>query len=118
MAVQQNGNVGPARNMKDLGSSTLPRSGAAKRPQTSFATTKGMTNQTSMSGIAPGTSGTGPDASSPNPADPEPSNRVLRKQPDVLQSKWGMTDADGKGIDNSLGDRVLSEGKLPVDPYV
>lgn len=120
MAVQQSGNVGTKPGMRDRNpSSDLPRAGgAAKRPQTSFPVKGGMVDQTSMTGVSPGATGDGPDASSANVLDPEPSDRVLRKQPTVLTAKWGMTGPDGKGLDVALGKRVIAEGKLPVDPFV
>lgn len=52
--------------MKDRIGSNIARDGAAKRPQTSFATCKGMKDMTAFSGIGPGNPGVGPDASSPN----------------------------------------------------
>lgn len=90
------------------------RSGAAKRPQTSFPTKWGMSDQTKMSGLVGGASnlGTGPDASSPNPLDAEPRVRNLKRQPQVLTAKWGMTDANGKGVDNTIGGKVLGEAIL------
>jgi hypothetical protein len=67
--------------------------GVAKHPQTTFAIHPGMTNQTTMSGLGPGIGGTGPDASSPNPLDPEPRVKNLRRQPVTLAPKWGMKGA-------------------------
>lgn len=90
------------------------RAGAAKRPQGSFATKWGMTDQTKMSGLVGGASnlGTGPDASSPNPLDPEPRVKNLKRQPQALEAKWGMKDANGKGVDNSMAGKVLGEAIL------
>jgi hypothetical protein len=93
-------------------SSDLPRNGAAKRPQTTFAIKDGMKDQTSMSGVSPGANGSGPDASSPNPLDPEPRDKLLKKQGGSLAAAWGMTDGDGDGVDNAIGGRVLDEAVL------
>lgn len=74
------------------------RKGAAKRAQTSFPTKWGMSDQTKLSGIAPsesvgannasGALSGPPDASSPNPLDPEPRVKNLKRQPQVLQPTW------------------------------
>lgn len=89
------------------------RSGAAKHPQTSFPIKWGMTNQTAQGPqIGPVNPGSGPDASSPNPLDPESQVRVLRKQPDTMTSSWGMKDANGNGVDNSMAGKVLGSAIL------
>lgn len=114
------------------------RSGAGKRTQTDYPTKWGMKDQTTMSRVGPGmapggkpdpTYHFGPDASSANPSDPEtPAERgkTLRHQPGgvgamtnngdwvpgKLNAAWGMVDADGKGVDNSVGGRVLGEAIL------
>ncbi len=83
------------------------RSGAAKSPQMSFAQTWGMKDQTAMSGIAPGS--TGPDAAPATPlGDPAPPS-VHQKS---FAASWGMTDADGDGVDNSMSGRVLGDAIL------
>lgn len=93
-----------------------PRSGAAKKTQNSFEDKWGMKDMTTMSGIAPGSPGSGPDASSPNPLDPEPRGKVLQDQP---VAKWDQVNGDGQGLDQNIGGKVIGEailsgaGKLP-----
>ena len=89
-----------------------PRSGAAKHPQTTFPIKGGMKDMveaSKLTGISPAHPGIGPDASSPNPLDPEPRDKDLRRQPKVLASSWGMKDANGNGVNNDLGAKVLDE---------
>lgn len=79
------------------------RGGSAKRAQTSFPDKWGMKDQTKLSGIAPsesigpnnasGALTGAPDASSPNPLDPEPRVKNLKKQSQVLQPSWQMKGA-------------------------
>lgn len=103
------------------------RSGAAKRAQTSFPIHPGMTDRIKGPQAGPSSPGSGPDASSSNPLDPETAaqrGKRLRRQPGAmlpgggswepgtLKSSWGMTDANGKGVDNSIGGKVLSEAIL------
>ena len=83
MATKQSDNVGTTRGMSDQ-TSYDARSGAGKRPQTSFPDKWGMKDMTEFSGAGPSDPGTGPDASSPNPLDPEPRVKELHKQPSVL----------------------------------
>lgn len=104
------------------------RHGAPKTPQTSFEAKWGMRDgdgdamrsddaaDQKLTGL-PSAPGTGPDASSPDPSDPESAaerGKVLRKQPQPgqMKSAWGMVDANGKGVDNSIGGRVLGEAIL------
>ncbi len=83
------------------------RSGAAKSPQTSFPLAHGMKDQTSMSGIGPGS--TGPDAAPANPlANPAPPS-VHQKS---FAASWGAVDADGDGVDNTMAGRVLGDAIL------
>jgi hypothetical protein len=116
MAVQGSGlGKGPDPVMKDQ-TSFNARSGAAKHPQTEFKTKWGMKDQTgSGDGLTGAKSGKGPDASSSNPLDPEsPAERgkVLRRQPSPLKSSWDMKDANGKGVDNTIGPKVIGEAIL------
>ena len=98
MAVKGSGTVARANNpdpaMVDQ-TKYDARSGAAKHAQTSFPTKWGMTDQTKMSGLGPGIGGPNgaPDASSPNPLDPEPRVKNLRRQPVKMEAKWGMKGA-------------------------
>lgn len=103
-------NVATTRGMTDQ-TTYDARSGAAKTPQKSFPTKWGMKDQTAMSGLVGGASdlGTGPDASSPNPLEGEAKVKNLKRQPQTLKTSWGMTDADGRGVDNSMIGKVLGE---------
>lgn len=99
--------------MTDQTSSNIARDGATKRPQTKFPVTHGMVNQTEASklkGISPDSPGFGsaPDASGPGVLDP---SKGLKKFGDVKAS-WGMTDANGDGVNNEAGRQVLSEAAL------
>lgn len=97
-----------------------PRSGAAKHVQTTFPVKSGMTDQTEASKLnaAPAHPGVGPDASSANPLDPEPKDKNLKKQAQILQSSWGMKDANGNGVDNDLGAKVLDEASKLGRPTI
>ena len=95
-----------------------PRAGAAKRTQTTFPVKPGMKDQTDASklrGISPTSPGFShaPDASSPNPLDPSPTAKVLRRQPHEMKSSWGMTDANKQSVNGNLGKAILDEaGRL------
>lgn len=122
MAVQGNGlGRGPDPAMKDQ-TSFDARSGAAKRPQTSFKPSWGMKadgddapgedDSAEDNALTGAKSGKGPDASSPNPTNllsPAERGKSLRKQPNPLKSSWGMKDADGKGVDPDIGGKVIGE---------
>jgi hypothetical protein len=95
------------------------RSGAAKHPQTSFAVKDGMKDQNAPSGvtsaISPVHPGVGPDASAADVLDPQTPaerGRKLRRQPAVLEPKWGAKGGDGQGVDNNIGGKVLGEAIL------
>jgi hypothetical protein len=98
------------------------RSGSAKRIQTEFAQKWGMKDADGSDeskedalNASPSNPGTGPLADSPRPLDlltPEQRGKTLRRQPSPLQSKWGMVDANGKGVDGALGGKVLGEAIL------
>jgi hypothetical protein len=111
MAVKGSGTKPMGPPMQDQTTGYDARSGAAKKPQKTFPLTHGMKDMTKMSGIAPSNPGTGPDASSPNPLDPEPPIKRMVRQPATLEAKWGMKTGDGKGLDNS-GPAVMSEAVL------
>ena len=103
----------------DDGASQIdPRAGAAKRTQTSFPVKPGMKDQTEVSklrGISPTSPGFShaPDASSPNPLDPEPGMKELHRQPGELKSTWGMLDANKQSVNGNLGKAILDEaGRL------
>jgi hypothetical protein len=108
MAYQGKSNSATKPGMKDQTDSNIARSGAAKRVQTKFPVKDGMKDMTTMS-AGPKNPGSGPDASSPNPLDPEPQAKTLRRQPQVLKSSWGMKGAGGKAIDTDIGPKVLAE---------
>ena len=114
MAQQGSGlGAGPDPKMQDRVTSSPidPRSGTAKHPQTTFADTFGMKDQTKMSGVGGG--GTGPDASSPNPLDPEPQVKLLHRQPGTLKANPGTPiDGDGDGLDEDIGGKVIGEAIL------
>lgn len=97
--------------MQDRTSSNVARDGAAKSPQKSFPTTHGMRSRI---GEVTGVKGAGPsgapDASSPNPLDPEAISKGFSKSP----AAWGMRDANKQSVNHSLGDKVLSEAQLSV----
>jgi len=109
------------------------RSGAAKRPQTSFPVKEGMKDQNAPSGvtsaICPIHPGVGPDASAADVMDPETPaerGRTLRRQPGgvgaqtsngdwvdgKLNSSWGMKGGDGQGVDPDMSGKVLGEAIL------
>jgi hypothetical protein len=95
------------------------RSGAPKKPQTTFAVKDGMKDQNAPSGvtsaIAPIHPAVGPDASAADVMDPEtPAQRgkTLRRQPTVLEAKWGMKGGDGQDVDPNLAGKVLGEAIL------
>ena len=73
------------------------RSGAPKHALKSFDTKWGMKDRTMLSGNTAGLVAsdpkTGPDASSPNPLDPEPRVKELKRQPTVLSTSWGTKGA-------------------------
>ena len=121
MAVQGSGlGKGPDSGaMKDQ-TSYDARSGAAKKTQTSFGQKWGMRDRIKFDGAGPTNPGSGPDASSPNPLDPEPRGKVLRRQPTAgnARTPWGQRGAasdmsssqqSGKTLDPSLSGRVLGE---------
>jgi hypothetical protein len=90
----------------------IARDGAAKNPQTSFPVKETMKDMTTLSGVAPANPGTGPDASSPNPLDAEPREKLLKKQGSVLAPAWDMKDGMGEGLDDTIGGAVMDEGEL------
>lgn len=103
--------------MKDQ-SSFNARDGAAKKPQTSFQIHPGMTDQQrAMAGVSPANPGDGPVADGPKAYDPLSASergKTLRRQPQegAMRSSWDMKGADGKGLDNSIGGKVLGEAIL------
>lgn len=93
------------------------RAGAAKQTQKSFETKWGMKdpdgNDETNEAVGPVNPGSGPDASSGNPLDPQSvADRGKRRAPADMKTPWGMTGADGKGLDNSIGGRVIGEAIL------
>lgn len=113
MAVQGSGlGKGPDGSVMKDQTSFNARSGAAKHPQTSFPTKWGMKDQTGMNGAGPGNPGKGPDASSGNPSDPESAGERGKKVDSNFKASWGMRDADGKGVDQALGGRVMAEAVI------
>src|SRR5674476_774203 len=93
--------------------------GVPKHPQTSFAIHEGMKDQNAPSGVTSAVSpihpGVGPDASMADVLDPYTSaerGRVLRRQPVVLETKWGAKGGDGQSLDPNLGGKVLGEAIL------
>lgn len=124
MAVKGSGTVARSNNpdpaMEDRSASTAfgGRNGAAKKTQTSFPDKWGMKDMNKESGVTSGidpNSGAWanpPDASSPNPLDTEPKSKDLKKQAAILTSSWGMTDANGRGVDPNIGGKVLGEAIL------
>ena len=73
------------------------RSGAPKKTQTDFPVKGGMKDINAQSGTTGGIGGGkfagAPDASSPNPLDPEPQVKVFKRQPTVLSTPWNMKGA-------------------------
>ena len=116
MAQQGSGlGSGPDPKMEDrvTDKPNDPRSGAAKKTQTAFPDKWGMKDMTTLSGVGPANAGSGPDASSPNPLDPEPQAKVLRRQPGDLKANPGTpVDGDGDGLDQNIGGKVLGEAIL------
>jgi hypothetical protein len=119
MAVKGSGvvakTIDPAMQDRITHSPVEPRSGKAKHTQTSFPIKTGMTDMVagSVSSFAgPKNPGIGPDASSANPLDPEPRDKNLRKQ-GSYDASWGMKDANGQGVDGTIGQKILDEaGRL------
>lgn len=89
--------------MKDQTDSNIARSGAAKRPQTSFPTTHGMRSRIGEVAGVKG-DGSGPDASSPNPLDPT----TKGKSTPTPSQAWGM-EKSPTTHSPQLGSKVLSE---------
>lgn len=95
--------------MSDQTSSNIARDGAAKRPQTKFATAHGMKDRVAeLSGISPANPGVGPDADPANPLSPSPGMKEVHKGGEV-KSSWGMHDANGKSVNGVLGKEVLAQ---------
>jgi hypothetical protein len=104
------GSAAPVKaGMKDLTNSNIARDGAAKKPQTKFATKDGMRSRI---GEVSGVGGNGPDAasdaSSPNVLDPSKRGKTFSPAP----AKWGMKDANGQSVNHELGKQILNEGAL------
>lgn len=118
MAVKGSGVVGQTIDPKMVTTETTspidPRNGAAKRTATSFATKPGMRSRIGdVSGVVGHGPNGAPDASSSNPLDPSPTDKILRRQPQVLKSSWGMLDANKQSVNGELGKAVLAEaGRL------
>lgn len=91
--------------MSDQTSSNVARDGAAKKPQTKFATTHGMRDRTAeMTGVSPANPGVGPDAAPGNPLSPSAKLKQFPEAP----IKSGMRDANGGTVSN-VGKAVLAE---------
>lgn len=100
--------------MTDQTSSNVARSGAAKRPQTSFPIKSGMKDQTAaLSGVSPANPGVGPDAAPANPLAKVARGKACQTE---FSAKWGATDADGRGVDSGLGKKVLAEAASSFNP--
>lgn len=111
MAVQGSGlGKGPDSGAFKDQTSYNARNGAAKRTQNSFPVHPGMADQTrALAGVSPGNPGSGPDASGPNPLDPTVKGKRVDSS---LAASWGMKDANGKGVDNNIGGKVIGEAIL------
>jgi len=116
--------VDPAQKSSITTSPINPRSGAAKKTQSSFPVHPQMVDQQKFSGASPGASGSGPDASSPNVMDPSP-RVTLKRQPQILKTPWNHYDnlgpnrssLDANAAGKVLNDAVLSGStKLPNAP--
>jgi len=119
MAVKGSGvvakTVDPAMTNRESTSPVDPRGGHAKHTQTNFPDKWGMKDQTDdpqLHGISPASPGFGPDASSPNPLSPEPKDKNLRRQ-GPYKASWDMKDANGQGVNDTIGQKILDEaGRL------
>lgn len=119
MAVQGSGTKGNVSGEKDP-TSYNARSGAAKKVQSSVATTWGMKDQTKLSGVTGGidpNSGVWahpPDASSPNPLEQEPKSKNLKRQAQILETPWRSMKSPnpGQGLNPNLSGKVLGEAIL------
>jgi len=109
MAYQTSGGTkAPVKGgMSDQTSSNIARDGAAKHPQTKFPVKGGMKNMQAYD-AAKNVSGSGPDASSPDPLAKESISKGFKDAP----AAWGMTDANNRGVDHNQGRAVLSEAAL------
>lgn len=104
--------------MVDQTNSNMARVGAPKRTQTSFELRTGMKDMTDdkqLKGTSPSSPGFGgaPDASSPNPLDPSPADKVLGTG--AIKLAWGMRDAMGDSINGSgpdMASTVLKGGRM------
>lgn len=105
MAVKGSGTAGKAYGAKDQTSSVIGRDGAAKRTQNSFPVHSGFADQTNYK-AGPAHPGSGPDASAANPLERAGRGKVVKP---VTSTSWGQKDADGRGLDSSLADKVLAE---------
>ena len=120
MAVQGSGlGAGPDPKMVDQQNYDA-RKGAPKKALTSFETKWGMRDMNAPSGVTSSVSpihpGVGPDASAADVMDPEtPAQRgkVLRRQPGVMKSSWGIPgDPERGSLSDNLAGKVLGEAIL------
>ena len=45
-----------------------------------------------------------------NPLDPEPSDKLLKRQPaGAVKASWGMRDANGNSVNGNMGKKVLAQ---------
>jgi hypothetical protein len=124
MAVKGSGvvakTIDPQMTSPESTSPINPRSGAAKKTQTKFPVKTGMTDMVSgsvSSFAGPKNPGVGPDASSSNPLDPEPKDKLLRRQPGSFKASWGMKDGNGDGVDGTIGQAILDEASRLGAPF-
>lgn len=113
MAVQGTG-LGKGSSVSSMRDPTSfdARSGAAKKPQTSYETKWGMKDRDGSDATnedaGPSNPGTGPAAVEPNPLD----GGIRKDIPTTLEPKWGMKDGHGRSLDSGSGGRVLGEAIL------
>ncbi len=112
MAQQGSGlGKGPDGPMQDQ-TSYNARSGAAKKTQKEFGIHPGMTDQQkAMAGVSPSNPGSGPVADDQNPLG-NLSAVVSGEDNTPVKASWDMKDANGKGVDNGIGGKVLGEAIL------
>lgn len=103
------GGAAPVKpGMQDRIDSNIARDGAAKKVQAKSPLHSAMKEQQDYRDATHGVSGSGPDASSPNPLAKEAISKGFKDAP----TAWNMRDANGQSVNHELGHAVLKEAAL------